>query len=215
MDHMPADWLVSYANGQYPLVVVPTLSGTGPGDTVGTVGAYTQQLQGYGFKVCGSQWGVGEDPVGEAEAALGAINTYGFDGWVMNGEKAYEGGGKSAAYAMRFRESRPHFPLGWTPEIRLNLDHSVLQRKGVFYMPQVYPGEISWLSLDYAVQWALEFGYKLENVGPLVQAYETNGVRPPATVYRDDARRLGLGQLTLYTGNQCLDAPNFWPSLVV
>jgi hypothetical protein len=221
IDHLPVPWLVQYGQGQYPLVIIPSLDGKvmqsypdGRVESVAGLTAYVNELHSNGFKVCGSQWGHADDPEGEADAALGVVAAVPFDGWVMNGEKPYEGGGKSKLYIERFRLSRPHFPLGWTPEQRISIDHNVLQLKGVFYMPQCYPLE-SGGDLDYVIDWAVNFGYKLENVGPLVQAYTTNNVRPSAMNFRDTAVRRGVGQLTLYTGNQCLDAPEYWRNLVI
>jgi len=221
IDHLPVSWLVQYGQGQYPLVIIPTLDGKvmqsysdGRVESVAGLTAYINELHSHGFKVCGSQWGHGQDPVGEADAALGAINAIPFDGWVMNGEKPYEGGFRSGAYTLRFRESRPNFPFGWTPEQRLDLDHGVLQQKGVFYMPQCYPLEAGG-DLDYVLDWAENFGYKKENTGPLVQAYPTNNIRPSAMNFRDTAIRRGIGQLTMYTGNQCLDAFEYWRNLVI
>lgn len=231
-DHMPVEWLVDYSAGEYPLVIIPSLFGKlmqhypdREPESVQALTAYVMQLHSAGFAVCGSQWGVAEDPMGEADAAHGLITAVedacqarggsGFDGWVMNGEKRYEGGNKSASYAMRFREWRPRFPLAWTPEIRLSLDHNILQQKGVFYLPQVYVAEQPWQTVQYAVDWAMNFGYEKKNVGIMCQAYTTNDVRPSAAAYRDECRRLGIGQAVLYTGNQCLDAFPYWRNLVI
>lgn len=220
-DHMPVEWLVEYSQAQYPLVVIPTLFGTTWQRydeiqfTPENLTAYINQLHSHGFKVCGSQWGTAVDPVAEAEAALGALEILPLDGWVMNGEKPYEGGGRSRLYVERFRATRPRFPLAWTPEQRISIDHGYLQLKGVFYMPQCYPLE-SGGPMSYVMEWARNFGYDPKNVGPLCQAYQTNGVRADAdTTFRDPARAAGAGALTLYTGNQCLDDPGFWRELVL
>ena len=228
IDHMPVEWLNSHALGKYPLVIIPTLKGKtyenypdGTQLTPQALRDYVALLQSHGYAVCGSQWGWGDDPVGEAEAGLGALiaaeenGQRGFDGWVFNGEKRYEGGDKSRLYTERFRLTRPHFPFGWTPEQRLSLNHDYLQLKGVCYMPQCYPLEAGG-DLDYVYDWAENYGYEKQNVNCLVQAYPTNGIRPDADAdFRDVARRRGYGQLTLYTGNQSLDAPDFWRDLVV
>lgn len=219
---MPVSWLDAYSKGNYPLVVVPALYGKvmqgypdAPPLTVEILTNYVNILHAHGYKVCGSQWGTGVDPVGEADAALGLLTAVPFDGWVMNGEKPYEGGFKSGAYTLRFRNTRPRFPLGWSPEQRLALDHEVLQQKGVFYMPQYYPLESGSKDLDYVIIWAKNFGYDLKNVGPLIQAYPTHGVRLNAANVRDDCIRLDIDQCTLYPGNQCLDSPEFWTDLVI
>jgi hypothetical protein len=217
IDHFPPAYAVAYGNGEYPVVVVPCLYGTAREQHAEGLAEYVKELQGLGFKVAGSQWGRGGDipePEREAEAAARAVADLGFDGWVMNGEKNYEGGARSAAYARRFRELQPTLPFGWSPEARLDLDHAVLQELGVCYMPQAYPLE-NGKDLAFCVQWAWNFGYRPENIVPLIGAYPVDGVRTPATQYRDEARRLMCPGLILYTANQAADVPLYWRELVV
>lgn len=215
IDHFPPDYAEVYAEGVYKIIVVPCLWGVKPEAHTEGLAEYVKAMQAKGFKVAGSQWGEGINPITEADAALTAINKYGFDGWVMNGEKAYEGGGKSAAYIERFRSIRLNFPLGWSPEVRLDLDHAALQHHRVCYMPQVYPLEIPVATMPYAVEWADKFGYERKNVVPLVQAYTTDGVRYSAMTYREQAKFYGLPGLCLYTANQTVGHPEWWRALVV
>ena len=163
IDHFPPSYAVAYGNGEYPVVVVPCLYGTAREQHAEGLAEYVKELQGLGFKVAGSQWGRGgtlEEARLEAEAAAFAVSDLGFDGWVMNGEKNYEGGARSAAYARRFRELQPTLPFGWSPESRLDLDHAVLQELGVAYMPQAYPLEAPVATLPFCVEWGVKFGYE-------------------------------------------------------
>ncbi len=218
IDHMPPVWLELYGAGLYDYVVVPTLFGTQPEPFTEGLAEYVAGARERGFLVMGSQWGratnAAEAEV-EADAGAEAYKDYGFDGWAMNGEKTYEGGGKSGAYARRFRQ-RVGFrvPFLWTPEARLSLDHSVLQELGVAYGPQAYPLE-NGRDLDYCAEWARNFGYLPENTVPLVGAYPVDGVRYPAEVYRSQALANGLPAVVLYTGNQTADVPQYWRDLAV
>lgn len=216
--HFVPEWLAhEYGAGQYKVVIVPCLRGTAL-DQIGTqeLDDFVRRAKAVGVKVVGSQWGqastVAEAEV-EADAALLAIEKWGFDGWVMNGEKPYEGGGKSGAYCYRFRRRRPNFPLGWSPEARLDLDHKVFQDLKVCYMPQSYPLE-NGTTMDYVLRWAVQFGYEMKNVVPLIGAYTVNEVRFPAAQYRDPAKAAGVPALCLYTGNQCVDDRVYWLDLL-
>jgi len=218
IDHFPPPYAVAYGNGQYPYVVVPCLYGLVRESHTEGLAEYVEDLHRLGFKVVGSQWGRGGNLAEaelEAAAAAAAVSEYGFDGWVMNGEKNYEGMSRSAAYVRKFRDLHPSLPFGWSPEARLDLDHAVLQELGVAYMPQAYPLEAPVATLPYCVEWGVKFGYELRNIIPLVQAYPTNGERYPAERYRAQARVLGLTALILYTANQSADVPQFWRELVV
>jgi hypothetical protein len=219
IDHFPVEYCVSYGHGEYPIVVVPTLRGRVMEDNLDGLAQYVKRLQASGFKVAGSQWGEafdGQEAEVEASWAAEAINDFGFDAWVMNGEKVYEGGGKSLLYTRRFRTHFPELPFGWSPEPRLALDHRFLQANGVCYMPQAYPLENKW-DVAMCVQVAVEqFGYDVKNVHPLIQAYPNPaGERYPAVNYRDQARKAGVPALCLYTANQSADVPQYWRDLVV
>lgn len=217
IDHFPASYAVDYGQGEYPYVVVPCLYGRTKDSNLDGLAEYVKELHRLGFKVVGSQWGRGgtlDEAILEAEAGAFSAADYGFDGWVMNGEKNYEGGARSAAYVRRFREIQITLPLGWSPEPRLDLDHAVLQELGVCYMPQAYPLE-NGKDIPFCVEWGLKFGYELENIVPLIGAYPVNGVRSSAVTYREQARFLGLPGLILYTANQSADVPQFWRELVV
>jgi hypothetical protein len=213
----PAEWLPTYAAG-YSFVVVPTLYGTeldpgivSPADLQTWVG----KARAAGIEVAGSQWGLGDYPAAEAQAAYLQVLEHDFDGWVMNGEKKYEGGSKSAEYANAFRNVQADLPLAWSPEPRLSLDHNVLQAKGVAYMPQAYPLENGW-NVDAVAQVGLDFGYRSENIIPLIQAYPDGaGTRWPAGDYAKRARDANLPGLVLYAGNQAADVPNYWKELIL
>lgn len=217
IDHFPAEWLPTYGGEQYRLVIVPTLYGVDREDHTEDLLGWVKNAQAYGYKVCGSQWGQAHDVAEaerEAEAAVRAVAEFGFDGWVMNGEKLYEWGGKSGAYVKRFRLRKPAIPLGWSPEPRLALDHRVLQENSVCYMPQAYPLENGW-DVQRSVLQGRAFGYEAKNIVPLIAAYETSGQRWAAWMYRDQAKDHGIPGLCLYTANQAADVPQYWRELVV
>lgn len=217
--HFPPVFLDAYGAGQYGYVIVPTLFGTGPDAHTEDLDAYIEEAHARGFRVVGSQWGRATtvaEAEAEAEAGAAAYRDGGFDGWCINGEKLYEGGGRSGAYARRFRRKLGfRVPLLWSPEPRLDLDHAVLQELGVAYGPQAYPLENK-ADVDYCATWATNFGYANENTIPLVQGYPSpEGLRYPAEQHRDQARVHGLPGLILYTGNQTADVPEYWRALVV
>ena len=217
LDHFVPEWVATYGGGHYDYVIVPALWGAGADNGPGQdeLVGWVVRAKAQGVQVVGSQWGLAEDPAVEAASAATAVRAYDLDGWCINGEKAYEGGGKSAAYAREFRARLPYVPLLWSPEPRLNLDHSVLQDLGVAYGPQAYPLENGWSVADVTV-WARNFGYEEENTIPLVQAYTSPfGTRYPAEEYRDQARAEGLPAVIMYTGNQCLDDADYWIDLLV
>jgi len=217
IDHFPPDYAIMLGRGRYPVVYVPCLYGLVMEPHTEGLREYVQQLQHRGFDVVGSQWGEALSATqaeAEADRAVAAVSGFGFDGWVMNGEKKYEGGGRSGAYARRFRRALPRQPFGWSPEPRLALDHEVLQELGVCYMPQAYPLE-NGRDVAYCIEWGVKFGYQPKNIVPLVGAYPVNGERYPASRYREQALAGGVPGLILYTGNQSADVSDYWRELVV
>lgn len=219
INDFPVNYLDEYCKGEYSLVVVPCAWGQRmERDNVAELHAWTAAAQRRGYTVVGSQWGSPDGPGDcerEAAYAVAMARRFNFDGWIMNGEKRYEVSGWSRYYVRRFRADLPNMPLGWSPEVQLSLDHGYMKEQAVCYMPQAYPLEIPRATLDLAVQVGKNFGYELTDMLPLIQAYPTGGERMPAVRYRDDARRLGLRGLVLYTGNQSLDVPQYWRDLVL
>lgn len=218
IDHFPPSWLAEYGKGEYGIVVVPCLFGLESEVGGVALSQYVAEAKALGFSVCGSQWGKARDQVearAEADRAALAVRSFGFDGWVMNGEKLYEGGGKSGAYTEQFRAAHPTLPFGWSPEPMLSLDHGVLQAHGVCYMPQAYPLE-NGADVTRCAQVALMFGWDIEDVVPLIQAYlSPQGSRYAAASYRSQAQAFKLPALCLYTANQAADVPQYWRDLVV
>lgn len=221
VDHFPPIYVHEYCRSDYRLLIIPTLKGTeletypdGTALDAAEIRNFVSACRAMGYRIAGSQWGWAADIDGECDAAIAAVNRFQFDGWVMNGEKLWEGGGKSARYARRFRAAFPRLPFGWSPEPRLDLDHRVLQELGVAYMPQAYPLENGW-DVTMCVEWGLKFGYAVEEIVPLVQAYTTGDRRVPAGVLRDQAERARLKGLCLYPANQATDVPRWWRELVL
>lgn len=219
IDHFPVEWLPQYARDEYPIVIVPCLFGTQLEVDADELRTYIKTARDLGYLVVGSQWGKATDAVSaQYEASVGATqcNLFGFDGWVMNGEKLYEEGGESAAYAREFRRRLPKLPLGWSPEPWLDLDHDVLRELAVVYMPQAYPLENYFdvaMCLDTAKQ---HLGYDPAEVVCLVQAYPSpDGRRYDPLKYREQARSRGARGLILYAGNQAADVPDYWRELVI
>lgn len=219
IDHFPPVWLDAYGAGEYRYVVVPCLFGVLPEENTDDLDEYVAGARARDFGVVGSQWGAATtvaEAEDEAEAGAAAYRAHGFDAWCINGEKRYEGGGRSSAYAHRFRQ-RVGFsvPLLWSPEPRISIDHAVLQELGVAYGPQAYPLE-NGKDVNFVAEWARNFGYLAKNTVPLVQAYQApDGSRYPAAEYRRQAIENDLPGLILYPGNQAADVPEFWRDLVL
>lgn len=93
-------------------------------------------------------WGwLADDPVKEAELAVGLCTAYDLDGYIANAETAYEGEGrdKSARFVQRFRQLAPRAPLalsyiGLGVPYR-DLDWAPWLDAGAAFMPQCYWGD--------------------------------------------------------------------------
>lgn len=203
--------------GGQSLVIVQVLDGTEHPSTPDTssqqwmemTARYTRGLKDRGIAVAGWGWGRGHFPEDEADRAWGVCVALGLDAYVHNGEKPYEGGGKSGRFVRRFRSlAGASFPLGWSPEPQLALDHHILQAESVCYMPQAYLGENRW-DVEGCVNIGLRFGYKLDQQVPLVSVHD--GTPPEAHV--NSARRVGVKHLCLYPTNACLDRPGVFEVL--
>jgi hypothetical protein len=205
------------SNG-YDLVIVRVVDPAVPGPAAG-VADWIRRVGARGIAVAGWMWGDGSNPAAEAEQAFGTVGL-GLAGFVLNGEKAYEGGGRSGAFVRRFRELAGNdFPLGWSPEPQLNLDHAVLQASGVAYLCQAYPypspGSVKSAYNGYDVKSCVEvaqrFGYAREAIIPLCGAYpDAAGRRVPAEQFAAELRNAGAPGRVLYPADACQADPAYW-----
>jgi hypothetical protein len=77
-------------------------------------------------------------------------------------------------------------------------------RRGVVMMPQAFVGAEPAATVAATVTHAEAWGWKRDHIRPLVQVYETNGVRPSAGPYLTESAALGVGVVP-YIVEQALD----------
>lgn len=158
------------------------------------------------FKICAWAWGTGEDV--EAEAWFHAEAASGFDALCVNLEEPYDAHGNQSD--PRFLMPRQYLaaspwdgPLALTTTPAFASDMTDWVRRGAIYMPQAFPLENHY-DVGAVMQPALDWGWPVELVRPLIQCYTTNGRRPDPVTMREQANDWRVG-LVPYVVEQACD----------
>lgn len=131
---------------------------------------------------------------------------------VANMEEPYDAHGASGdprylapdVYAQAFRAVTSQVELGLTTTPRWGSSGNGFRAAGATIMPQAFTGEVPSATIPACVEHAEAWGWPRSRIRPLVQCYETNGVRPDAVTYNADAARYGVGVVP-YTLEQTHD----------
>ena len=125
--------------------------------------------------------------------------------YVANMEEPYDAHGDSSspryympdAYFDAFLAVAPHVELACTTTPRWASNHGALREAGAVLMGQAFSLEVPSppgpATVDACCRFAIEWGWDLRYVRPLVQVYETNGVVPAAGPYLEESARHGVG----------------------
>lgn len=214
---------------QYSVAIVYYQDKNGPIFKPDDLRAWIAAMKAQDFLVFGSVWlpevgpvsGVEFDPATSAGNVYQDILHYRFDGFVANGEKRTE---EITGYSGRFVKALrgyiagvpEHYPLGWSPEPRLALDHDAFREHQVCYMPQAYVRENGY-SLAMAMEVAKDFGYDPAGCKPLVGFHERAiGDLDPVWVASSAAaaaHRYGCLSPVMYPAEQTVFRPPLWKAL--
>jgi hypothetical protein len=182
---------------------------------------WADAVEGWGGIPGGYSWNTCEDPATEAALIKECVDNTGVHAWYIDGEKEAEQSGRSGELADRVRALLgPDFPIGWTTEPQLALDHGAIRRNRIVYSQQAYPrGAIGWgngYDLAGCVGVATAQGYRPQDIVPLAEAYtpyDNSGVvmaRVPPQEYGQQARAAGVRQVGVYTPEQSFDVGGAW-----
>jgi hypothetical protein len=121
--------------------------------------------------------------------------------FVANMEEPFDAHGNSSDarmfapdyYAEAFVEEAPDVALGLTTTPRWGSSGNEMRSVGATIMPQAFTCEVPSATIPACVEHARSWGWSDDVIRPLVQVYQTNGVRPDPGVYNADAERYGVG----------------------
>jgi hypothetical protein len=155
-----------------------------------------------GLDTAGWAWCAYPDQA-EQEAAYHASVALelGLTRFVANQEEPYDAHGDSSnpkmwapdTYAQSFHRAAPNVTLGLTTTPRWGSSGNGFRAVGGTVMPQAFTGEVPDATIPACVSHAQAWGWDISHIRPLVQVYTTNGVRPSATTYNQDASACGVG----------------------
>lgn len=203
--HVPGDTPLGLVPPWIKGLVVQVAWGSGPPEQPVNAGWLEEARR--RFTVYAWAWCNGGDA--QAEAEWHRECAQGYAGFCANMEEPYDAHGNSAD--PRYTMPKAYLKhLNWpgrlavTTTATFGSDMTAWIQAGALTMPQAFPREVPLATLTLCVEHAQAWGWPLNQIRPLAQAYPTNGARPDPVAMDIEAAALGVG-VCPYTIEQAMD----------